>query len=51
MSLYAKRRCAAAVTLPDPWMIAQCVLEAGHESGHMAVIEWDDDDLESGGPE
>lgn len=49
MSLYAERRCAAAVTLPDPWMIAQCALDVGHEGDHKAVIEWDDDDLEPGG--
>ena len=46
MNLYAERRCAAAVTLPDPWMIAQCALDMGHEGDHKAVIEWDDDDLE-----
>lgn len=44
MSLYAERRCAAAVTLPDPWMIAQCALDVGHEGDHKAVIEWDDDE-------
>lgn len=46
MSLYAERRCVAAVTLPDPWMIAQCALDVGLEGDHKAVIEWDDDDLE-----
>ena len=47
MSLYAERRCAAAVTLPDPWMIAQCALDVGHEGDHKPVIEWDDDEEDS----
>lgn len=32
MSLYAERRCSAAVTLPDPWMLAQCALDAAEAS-------------------
>lgn len=42
---YAERRCVTAVTLPDPWMFAQCALDVGHEGDHKAIIEWDDDDL------
>lgn len=46
MSLYAQRQCVSAVTLPDPWMLAQCALDQGHDGDHKALIEWDDDDMD-----
>lgn len=39
-------RCTSAVTLPDPWMFEQCVLDLGHGGDHKAVLEWADDDLD-----
>lgn len=45
------RRCEKAVTLPEPFWFAQCVEDAGHEGDHRAVLDWDDDDLESAEPE
>ncbi len=43
------RQCVSAITLPAPWMLAQCALDMGHKGDHKTLIEWDDD-LEPGDP-